>query len=115
LPVDPLPLLQQHCQPIGQGVAPLAKSDASAWLQQLPHWQLSGDGKQISRQARFTDYCQTMAFVNAVAWVAHQQDHHPQLVVGYNHVTVTFTTHILAGLSLNDFICAAKVDHLLAP
>ena len=55
----------------------------------------------------------TMAFVNAVAWIAHREDHHPDLLVSYNRCTVRFNTHSVGGLSINDFICAAKVDGLL--
>jgi 4a-hydroxytetrahydrobiopterin dehydratase len=63
---------------------------------------------------QFKNYYETMAFVNAVAWVAHREDHHPDLEVGYNKCTVRYSTHSVGGLSENDFICAAKVDSLLA-
>lgn len=55
-----------------------------------------------------------MAFVNAIAWIAHREDHHPDLEVGYSKCRVRYSTHDVGGLSLNDFISAAKVDHLLA-
>jgi 4a-hydroxytetrahydrobiopterin dehydratase len=55
-----------------------------------------------------------MAFVNAVAWIAHRENHHPDLEVGYNSCRVSYTTHAIGGLSENDFICAAKVEALLA-
>lgn len=67
----------------------------------------------IQRRYDFADYHRTMAFVNAVAWVAHAEDHHPDLLVGYNRCTVRFNTHSVGGISVNDFICAAKVDALL--
>ncbi|MBT6278056.1 MAG: 4a-hydroxytetrahydrobiopterin dehydratase, partial [Chromatiales bacterium] len=54
-----------------------------------------------------------MEFVNALAWVAHREDHHPDLEVGYSRVGVTYTTHAIGGLSENDFICAARIDELL--
>ena len=60
------------------------------------------------------DFHQTMAFVNAVAWIAHQQDHHPDLAVSYKHCTIRWSTHSVGGLSINDFICAARVDALSA-
>lgn len=72
-------------------------------MQQLPQWQLSVDATELTREFRFTDFCQTMAFVNAVAWIAQQQDHHPQMVVCYNRASVHYTTHVVAGLTLNDF------------
>ena len=79
-------------------------------LGQLKGWQL--DNNAICKQYEFTDYYQTMAFVNAVAWMAHREDHHPDMRVGYNRCRVEYTTHAIGGLSENDFICAAKVDAL---
>jgi 4a-hydroxytetrahydrobiopterin dehydratase len=71
------------------------------------------DGDHIYRDFEFKNYYKTMAFVNAVAWIAHQENHHPDLFVGYNRCRVQYTTHAIAGLSENDFICAAKVDALI--
>ena len=76
-------------------------------------WQLAEDSKSISRTFKFKNYYETMSFVNVVAMVAHQQDHHPEMVVGYNSCTVRYDTHTVNGLSRNDFLCAAKVDHLV--
>jgi 4a-hydroxytetrahydrobiopterin dehydratase len=53
-----------------------------------------------------------MAFVNAQAWIAHAEDHHPDAAFGYNHCTLRFCTHSAGGVTLNDLICAAKVDAL---
>lgn len=87
-----------------EGSAPL--------LAKLDGWDLGPDGRSIERVFRFEDYHRTMAFVNAVAWIAHDQDHHPDLGVGYDRVSVRFSTHSVGGLSLNDFICAARIDRL---
>lgn len=76
-------------------------------------WQLAGDSKSISRTFKFKNYYETMSFVNVVAMVAHQQDHHPELIVNYNTCRVEFSTHSVGGLSPNDFICAAKIDGTL--
>ncbi len=76
-------------------------------------WSLSEDGRMIQRSFRFKNYYQTIAFVNALAWVAHQQDHHPDLEVGYNRCVVHYSTHSVGGLSENDFICAARIDALV--
>jgi 4a-hydroxytetrahydrobiopterin dehydratase len=80
-------------------------------------WQLAGDGPRVSieKSFRFANYHETMAFVNAVAFVAHRQDHHPELLVTYAGCTVRFNTHDVQGLSETDFECAAQVDALLAP
>ena len=80
-------------------------------LGQAPGWTLV-DGA-IQKRYDFADYHRTMAFVNAVAWVAHVEDHHPELAVSYNRCTVRFNTHSVGGISINDLICAAKVDALL--
>ncbi len=79
-------------------------------LSQLPGWQLRNGA--ITKSYDFKNYYQTMTFVNAVAWIAHREDHHPDLAVGYNKCTVDYSTHAIGGLSENDFICAAKVDAL---
>ena len=76
-------------------------------------WRLAEDSKSISRIFKFKNYYDTMAFVNVVAMVAHQQDHHPEMTVTYNTCRVVFSTHSVGGLSMNDFICAAKVDGIL--
>jgi 4a-hydroxytetrahydrobiopterin dehydratase len=69
-------------------------------------------GNQLRREFQFPDYHRTMAFVNAVAWVAHSQDHHPDLEVSYSRCVVRFNTHTVGGLSENDFICAARINAL---
>ncbi len=76
-------------------------------------WRLAQDGKSISRKFGFDNYYKTLAFVNVAAMVAHQQDHHPDMTVTYNTCIVEYSTHSVGGLSLNDFICAAKVDGIL--
>ena len=76
-------------------------------------WSLSEDGRMIQRSFLFKNYYQTIAFVNALAWIAHHQDHHPDLEVGYNRCVVHYSTHSAGGLSENDFICAARIDALV--
>ncbi len=81
-----------------------------------PGWKLSGDGADVALEKTFTfdNYFETMAFVNAVAMVAHQQDHHPDLSVHYGKCVVRFNTHDVSGISETDFDCAAMVDALVA-
>lgn len=83
-------------------------------LQLLPHWSYTGE--HVQRQFHFADYQHTIAFVNAVADIANREDHHPELVVGYNRCTVRYNTHSVnqgqGGISHNDFICAAKIDQM---
>jgi 4a-hydroxytetrahydrobiopterin dehydratase len=67
----------------------------------------------IERTFTFKNYYETMAFVNAVAFISHQEDHHPDMEVGYKTCKVRYFTHSIKGLSENDFICAAKVDKLI--
>src|SRR2546428_9527642 len=81
-----------------------------ALLAEVPGWAF--DGKVIAKSWSFKNYHETMAFVNAVAWVAHREDHHPDMSVGYNRCRVEFSTHSIGGISENDFICAAKIEAL---
>jgi 4a-hydroxytetrahydrobiopterin dehydratase len=105
-------LAAKRCKPCEGGVAPLGPEEAARMVKQLDGWALAG--KAIARTFAFRDYHQTMAFVNATAWISHREDHHPDLAVGYNQCRVTYTTHAIGGLSENDFICAAKIDALFA-
>ena len=105
-------LTQKRCKPCEGGVSPLSHDEASTMLSQLCGWELSADAKTLTQTFRFKDFYQTMAFVNAVAWIAHQEDHHPDLEVGYSRCLIRYSTHAIGGLSENDFICAAKIDAL---
>jgi len=103
-------LARRKCAPCEGGTAPLADEQIGPLLKGLPGWKR--DGNKIARDYQFKDHYQAMAFVNAVAWVSHREDHHPYVVVGYNTARVEYWTHAIGGLSENDFICAAKVDAL---
>ena len=70
-------------------------------------------GKEISKTYQFANYYETLAFVNATAYISHREDHHPDLEVGYNKCRVRYSTHSVGGLSQNDLICAAKVESLM--
>lgn len=109
-------LEKKHCVPCEGGVMPFTGEDVSLHIKELEAgWQSTSDHKQLFRDFHFKNYYQTMAFVNAIAWMAHAEDHHPDLVVGYNHCLVRYSTHAINGLSENDFICAAKVDAIQKP
>ena len=108
-------LSSRHCKPCEGGVEPLLRDEATRLLGQLsPEWSMSDNGLEIHRDFEFKGFYQTMAFVNAVAWIANAQGHHPDLEVGYGHCFVRYTTHAINGLSENDFICAARVDGLFS-
>ncbi len=107
-------LTAQRCEPCEGGVAPLTREEAEALMAQLDEdWSLSEDAKEIHRDYHFKGFNRTMGFVNAVAWIANNENHHPDLEVGWGHCLVRYTTHAIGGLSQNDFICAAKIDALL--
>ena len=98
---------------------PLSALNATAVvanLAKLEGWTLNGDGPEvvIEKTFSFENYYQTMAFVNAVAFIAHAQDHHPHLSVQFKRCVVRFNTHDVAGLTLRDFDCAARIDALSA-
>ena len=99
------------CGPIAAGHA-LAPDQWPPMLAQLKGWVVL-DGV-LQKSFRFSGFHHTMAFVNAVAAIAHAQDHHPEMTVGFGRCTLHWSTHSVAGLSINDFICAAKADALVA-
>jgi 4a-hydroxytetrahydrobiopterin dehydratase len=105
-------LVTKHCVPCEGGVPALDQKTTTEFLKKLDKWELRSDGKEIIKTFQFKDYYRTMAFVNAVAWIANYEGHHPDLEVHYDHCKVAFSTHAVNGLTENDFICAAKVDAL---
>src|SRR6188508_2638497 len=91
--------------------SPLPPDQIESKLRSLPGWQLVG--KEIVKTYSFKNYYETMAFVNATAFISHQTDHHPDLEVGYNKCKVRYSTHSAGGLTENDFDCAGKIEQLL--
>ena len=104
-------LAKKKCKPCEGGVKPFTPQEAQQLLKTLKGWAIE-DGK-LARTYAFKSYYETMAFVNALAWISHREDHHPDLGVHYNKCRVEYWTHAIGGLSENDFICAAKADALL--
>jgi 4a-hydroxytetrahydrobiopterin dehydratase len=101
-------LAASHCVPLSG--APMDAKEIEINLARTPGWTLV-DGA-VEKHFRFANYYETLAFVNAVGWIANQEDHHPELRVTYDRCVVRFDTHSVGGISMNDFICAAKVEAL---
>lgn len=108
-PAKTNPLAAQHCVPRTTALDAATLADE---LSRLPGWKLDGDA--IEKSFDFKDFHETMAFVNAVAFIAHREDHHPDLLASYKRCTVRYATHSAGGITLNDCICAARIDALLA-
>ena len=107
-------LLAKRCLACEGGAKPLSVDEKKELLKQVgKEWLVNEDYTQLSRDFKFKNYYETMAFVNAIAWMAHHENHHPDLEVGYNHCFVKYSTHAMKDLSENDFICAAKIDQLV--
>lgn len=101
----------KRCQPCEGGVSALSGEQVNRMLAGLLGW--AADEERLSKVFVFRNHYEAMAFVNAIAWVSHREDHHPQVAVGYKDVRVEYWTHAIGGLSENDFICAAKLEKLL--
>ena len=103
-------LAQKSCKAC-EGAGALNDQQVSSMIKQIPGWERVG--KEIAKTFKFKNYYETMAFVNATAWISHREDHHPDLEVGYNACRVRYSTHSVGGLSENDFICAAKIEAMM--
>ena len=106
-------LIEKKCKSYSSGEKPLSIDDVNSLLKQINQWETDDQGTTLYQNFRFKNYYETIAFVNALAWIAHQEDHHPDLEVSYNRCLVNFNTHSISNLSENDFICAAKIDHIM--
>lgn len=105
-------LIQSHCQPRSPEDA-LDGATIDRLLAQLSGWERVKDNVAITRDFTFKNFRHTLGFINAVGFMANHEDHHPDIKAGYGHCRLTWSTHDAGGLSLNDFICAAKVEALL--
>ncbi|MDT0496313.1 4a-hydroxytetrahydrobiopterin dehydratase [Algiphilus sp. W345] len=106
-------LVQRRCVPCEGGTQPLSHADAGVLMKKLrANWTLADDASYIEAHFEFKNYWRTTAFINAVIWIAHSEDHHPDIQFGYKTCSIRYSTHAANGLTENDFICAAKVDAL---
>lgn len=107
-------LSDKTCVPCQGGVPPMEANEAQDMLGQLTDWTLSEDGTTIRRRFEFKGFLKSVEMANLAAWVGNKQGHHPDIAFGWGYCEVAFTTHEAGGLTENDFICAAKLDALMA-
>lgn len=103
-------LTEKKCAPCEGGVEPMSAQQIESTLREVDGWECVDD--RIEKSFTFTNFYETISFVNAVAWICNQEGHHPNMEVNFRDARVKFWTHAIGGLSENDFICAAKVDAL---
>ena len=104
------PLTSQKCVPCEGGVKPMTPEEFTPHLAQIQNWSVV-DNKQIQKDFKFKDFKEALAFVNKVGGIAEVEGHHPDISIhGWNKVKIELSTHSIGGLSLNDFILAAKID-----
>ncbi|MCH2546033.1 MAG: 4a-hydroxytetrahydrobiopterin dehydratase [Alphaproteobacteria bacterium] len=106
-------LAQRTCEKSTKETLPLTAAEANAELKQLPEWQLAANAKSISRHYKFKNFKQAIAFVNVVGEMAEKEFHHPDIKLGWGYADITYMTHSIDGLHINDFIMAARTDALV--
>ena len=107
-------LAAKTCQPCTDDIAPYDRQQAPDMLDELDGWSLSADGSTISRRVEFKGFLKAVEMANLAAWLGNKQGHHPDIAFGWGYCKVSFTTHAAGGLTENDFICAARLDALVA-
>lgn len=105
-------LAAKVCVACEGGVPPLSKEQAKQLSAQIQGWTVSGDSKWLSKEFKFKDFKEALAFTNKVGEIAEKEGHHPDIVLSWGKVVIELTTHAIQGLSENDFILAAKIDQL---
>ena len=106
-------LSEKHCQACEGGIPPLKDTEINDALNQLQNWEYDAKNKCIRKTFQFKGFLKTVSFVNAVAWIANTENHHPTVTFSFNTCAITYQTHAVDGLTENDFICAAKIDRLI--
>ena len=104
-------LQRGKCKPCKDASGRLTSKEIKTYLKEVPGWKLKTG--EIQKDFSFKNFYETVSFVNAVAWIANSQDHHPEMEFGYKNCKVRYSTHSVKGLTENDFICAAKIDALV--
>lgn len=104
-------LAQKKCRPCEGGTKPLEESQIRDYLKDLKGWAYEKGA--IVKTYPFKNYYETVSFVNAAVWIAHSEDHHPEISFGYKKCRIEYSTHSIKGISENDFICAAKIEKLM--
>lgn len=107
-------LSQKDCVPCQGGVAPFGAEEVQGMMGQVPDWALSDDRTTIKRRFVFKGFAKAVEMANLAAWLGNKQGHHPDIAFGWGYCEVAFTTHEAGGLTENDFICAARLDALVA-
>jgi len=107
-------LAKRTCKPCEGGTSAMGRDEAEGMLAGLEGWRLSGDASSIRRHFEFKGFLKAVEMANLAAWLGNKQVHHPDITFGYGYCDVTFTTHAAGGLTENDFICAARLDALVA-
>ena len=105
-------LISQKCVPCEGGTKPLTPGEAEPFLKAVEDWQLENGGKKIMKKFKFPDFKTALNFVNKIGAIAEEEGHHPDIKLGYGKVEVELSTHAIGGLSVNDFIMAAKINKL---
>ncbi|TWU03815.1 4a-hydroxytetrahydrobiopterin dehydratase [Neorhodopirellula pilleata] len=106
-------LIHRHCVPCEGGVPAVHRTEAEAYLESLPGWELDGESKMIAKKVNGRTFMGVIESINRIAELAESEQHHPDLhLTGYRHLTIQLTTHAIGGLSENDFILAAKIDEI---
>lgn len=107
-------LASKNCEPCKGGVAPIGQDELRDMMGQLDGWSLSRQDAVISRRFEFKGFAKAVEMANLAAWLGNKQGHHPDISFGWGYCEVSFTTHEAGGLTENDFICAARLDALVA-
>ncbi len=105
-------LVNQKCVPCEGGTQSLTPDEIKPYIENIKDWDLDGNGKRIKKDFKFKDFKEALSFVNKVGEIAESESHHPDIELGYGKVKIELSTHAIGGLSVNDFISAAKIDQL---
>lgn len=110
-PQSAVDLTAKTCKPCEGGVEPCSLEFSKSQVAALEDWDLSEDGRMISRRWKLKNFVQAMKLMNMAAEIAEREQHHPDFhLTGYRQLRIDLTTHAIGGLSENDFILAAKID-----
>ena len=108
-------LLNKKCVPCEGGVLPFDISEIHKYQKKVDGWDVKKNEKKnffLEKNFKFKNFINSQKFVNKVGKISESENHHPDISFGWGYAKIIITTHAIAGLSENDFILAAKIDHI---
>jgi 4a-hydroxytetrahydrobiopterin dehydratase len=106
-------LLNIKCKPCSGNTPKMTINEIEKELLEINNWELNTNSEMIFKKFKFNNFKKALHFTNSIGKIAEEEGHHPDISLGWGYCLIMIHTHAIKGLSINDFILAAKIDQLI--